>query len=171
MNFKEIIDLTKNRIDETDDDPQIDMIVKNAINHSYMFDMVKRDPRVVVAYVPVINGTATLPDDINKVISITPELEYNERRIGNVIITNRTVTFTVIYSTVPEPLVNDTDIPDISTKYHYSMSTYACYEYFASKKKAPLAQMFQSTYMNELESLDSDDSTGIETVHDVVGDK
>ena len=60
MNFRELIDLTNNTIDETDQDDQIDVIVKNAINKAYL-DLSNIDLRVTRAYVPVINGVATLP--------------------------------------------------------------------------------------------------------------
>jgi hypothetical protein len=172
MKYKEIIDLTKNRVDEYDSsDTQVDTIVKNAINHSYMFDITVKEPRVTMTYVPVINGIATLPDDINKILSITPELSHKERRIGNVILSNYAGTYTIIYSTVPTPLVADEDVPQVSEKYHYSMSTYACYEYFISKKKTALAQQFYSTYQQELNKLDDNDDTGEEVVYDSVGDK
>ena len=36
MNFRELIDLTNNTIDETDQDDQIDSIVKNALNKAYV---------------------------------------------------------------------------------------------------------------------------------------
>lgn len=171
MKYSELIELTKNRIDELDVDEQIDLIIENAINHSYLFDLSSLDSRVSSSYIPVINGIATLPDDINKIISINPSLEYGERRVGNAILSNRNITFTVIYTTVPTPLINDTDTPDLSEKYHYSMSTYACYEYFMHRKKNTLAQMFYDTYQRELNKLKENDDVGEEVVYDVVGDK
>jgi hypothetical protein len=170
MNFKEIIDLTKNRIDETDVDEQIDSIIKNAINHSYLFDLSIKDQHVKTAYITPVNGIATLPSDILKIINISPALTKGEYRVGNVIVSNREVDFTVIYSVVPKPMVSDTDKPSISERYHYSMSTYACAEYYNFKKKTSNAQIMADMYLNEISKLDSaDDNLGEETVYDVIG--
>lgn len=172
MTFKELLDLTKNRIDETDEDTQIDSILKNAINHAYIFDLSLKDQHVKSAYITPINGVATLPSDILKVINITPGLVYGESRIGNVIVSSRDVDFTVIYSVVPKPLVADTDKPNISEKYHYCLSTYACYQYYNFKKKSTQAQMMYQDYQQEVYKFDAvDDNFGEEVVCDSVGDK
>lgn len=172
MTLKEILDLTKNRIDETDVDEQIDSLIKNAINHSYLFDLSIKDQHVKSAYVTPVNGVATLPSDILKVISISPALTKDEHRTGNSIISNRDVDFTIIYSVVPKPMISDTDKPIVSERYHYCMSTYACAEYYNFKKKTQNAQLMLRMYQNEIDKLDSiDDYFGEESVYDSVGDK
>ena len=51
MNFKEIIDLAYNMIDETDYDEQVEIIVKEAINEAYQ-DLAKIDMRLSIGYFP-----------------------------------------------------------------------------------------------------------------------
>jgi hypothetical protein len=147
----------------------IDSIVKNAINHAYMFDLCIKNPTVSTAYVPVVNGVAELPEDIDKIVSITPELIYGEKRTGKSILSNRDTTFTITYTVVPEPLIDDTDIPDLSSKLRYLLSTFACYSYFTYKKKTDIAQMFLEEYRGQLNLLDESDSTGEEIVYDAIG--
>ena len=73
MNFKQLLDLTYNMIDEVDEDEQIEIIVKGAINEAYR-DLAKIDKRISTAYIPVIMGTITLPDNCLQVVSTSPEL-------------------------------------------------------------------------------------------------
>jgi hypothetical protein len=170
MTFKEILDLTKNRIDELDESEQIDIMLKGAVNHAYIYELAKYDKRVSSAFVPVINGLATLPDDIDAVESISPSLVKGEKRLGNVITSSRSVTFTVLYSTVKEPLVNDTDELDMSNKFKFILSSYACFVYFQYRKKADIANMYYNEYRMGLEKLVNDDNFGDESVLDIYED-
>lgn len=158
MTFKEILDLTKNRVDETDPDAQIDLIIKEGINHSYIYDLSKLDPRLSTAYVPVANGMATLPDDLNNIVKISPSLIPGESRVGNAILSDRDVTFTITYTVVPEPMALDNDEPDLNQKFHYMLSTAGCIEYFAFKKKTNLVEMYNGLYEKEKASLTTSDA-------------
>lgn len=171
MTFKEIIDLTKNRIDtveQGDFDEQIESIVTNAINHCYLFELSKLEPDMNKAYLPSVNGLVSLPDDIDEIISIYPELEPGERRIGKNIVTDREETFELLYTMVNEPLINDNDEPNISKKYHYLLSTYACYSYFTYRKKTDIASMYLNEYMLQLNKT-KEDNFGSYGIKDVTG--
>lgn len=159
MNFKDILDLTKNRIDELDEDEQIDIIIKNAINEAQI-EIAEIDTRFQTNYIPVINGAATLPDDLYKIEKITPELIEGEYQKGNAIFSDRNTTFTIVYSSVPETLESDTDEPSISIKNHYLLSTYACYTYYSYKKKNNIAQIYLAEYQNALNKLKSTNKVG-----------
>lgn len=167
MIFKDILDLTKNRIDELDSSAQIDVILKSAVNDAYIGELSRYDKRITSSIAPVINGMATLPDDIDTIESISPSLTGGERRIGNSILSSRTVTFTIVYSYVREPLVNDTDVLDMSEKFKMLLSTYACYLYFQYRKKTSIAQIFLNDYEMKLAKMFDNDNTGEETITDV----
>jgi hypothetical protein len=166
--FKEIIDLTLKRVDEADAEADVLAVIKEAINHAYMFDLSKLDSRFNTAYIPVVNGIATLPDDIRDIKKITPNLLKTETRIGNAIFSDRSVTFNVVYSAVPEPMVDDTDTPDLSLALRYLLSTYACFSYYSYRKKANIADMFKAEYESEKQSLLNSMDSIEETVQDVL---
>jgi hypothetical protein len=167
VTFKEILDLSKNRIDELDSTTQIDEILKSAVNDAYINELSRHDKRINKAFIPVINGTATLPDDLDMVESISPSLVKGERRVGNVILSSRDVMFTIIYSYIRETLVNDADVLDISDKFKMLLSTYACYLYFQYRKKTSIAQMFLNDYEMKLAKIFDEDNFGDETIQDV----
>lgn len=174
MTFKDILDITRNRIDEVDSSQQVDIIIKSAINDAYINELSKYDKRVSTANIPVINGTATLPDDIDSIESISPALIKGERRIGNVILSNRDIVFYIAYSYIREELINDNDELDMSNKFKILLSTYACYLYFEYRKKTNIADMFLNEYNFKLSRLVDEDNFGEEIVQDVyynVGDE
>lgn len=148
MNFKQIIDLAYNTIDEVDYDEQIEIIVKEAINEAY-YDMAKIDKRLATAYAPIIRKVATLPLDCVSVIEATPELGDGDKIIGNSIITNKTGTLEIVYATSREPLINDTDEPDLHISLQHNLSNFACYRYFLHRKKGEIADRFLNKYMME----------------------
>lgn len=168
MNFKELIDLTNNTIDETDYDEQIESIVKSALNKAYL-DLSNIDFRVTRAYVPVINGVATIPVNCTKVIETKPKLGLKDRIIGNSIITDKTGVIEVLYSYTREPMVEDDDEPDLNTNLQYAMVTYACYKYFEHRKKVEVANTFFNNYMQELQAFNNDLDMTPETVQDWEG--
>jgi hypothetical protein len=151
--FSDIIELTKQRVDETDADEQVLLIIKEAINHSYIFDLSQIEENFNSTIVPVINGLASLPSDLNKIVKTSPSLVNGEYKRGNAIFSDREIDFTIIYSIVPSPLVNPTDVPKVSSKCLYTMSTYACAEYFKYRKKNAAEQMFRDSYEREKVSL------------------
>lgn len=145
MNFGELIKLTYNYIDETDEDEQIEIIVKGAINEAYSI-LSSKDARLNRAYIPIINGVATLPEDNIGIVNCTPELESSDLIIDNNIITSKTGTLELLYKYVRETLVDDNDEPDIHLLLQYAMVNYACYKYFLYRKKVEVAQSFNNQY-------------------------
>lgn len=148
MNFKEIIDLAYNIIDEVDYDEQVEIIVKGAINEAY-FDMAKIDMRLSTSYTPIIRKIATLPTDCIKVVEVTPALDSTDKVVGNSIITNKTGTLEILYATPREELVNDNDEPDLHNTLIHNLANFACYKYWLHRKKIDVANAFLQKYMNE----------------------
>lgn len=144
MKFIDLLNLTYNEIDEIDEDEQIEIIVKGGINEAYSI-LCQKDIRLNRAYIPIINGVATLPEDFISVIKCTPELT-NERIIGNSIITDKEGTYELLYSYVREQLENDNDEPDLHLTLQYALIQYACYKYFLHRKKINVADSFYKNY-------------------------
>lgn len=145
MTFSEIVNLAYNMIDEIDYDEQVEIIVKNAINEAYA-DLCKKDKRLNRAYIPIINGIATLPDDIISVEMCTPTLDSSDRIIGNSIVTNKEGILEILYSYSRDSLVEDDEEPDLHKDLHRALAMFACYRYFMYRKKIENAESFQNNY-------------------------
>lgn len=167
MNFKELVDLTNNTIDETDFDEQIETIVRNAINKAYL-DLSNIDLRITRAYIPVINGVANIPNNCCKVIKTTPELDKDDRIVGYSIVTPREGVIEMLYAYTREPMIEDLDEPDLNTTLQYALTTYACYRYFEHRKKIEVANSFLNNYMQEIQSFNNDLEITPETIKEVV---
>ena len=153
MNFKEIIDLTYNMIDETDYDEQVEIIVKEAINEAYQ-DLAKIDMRLSIGYFPIIRKMATLPNECIKIVESTPAISGTDKVVGNTIVTSKTGVFEVMYATARENLVNDNDEPDLHISAHHNLANFACYKYWLHRKKVEVAEAFLNKYMIERSNLD-----------------
>lgn len=167
MNLGLLMKITKDRVDETDIDEQIDSIIKSAINHCYKYDLAKLSPVTESSYIPIINGVLELPDNALLVKDTIPSIDY--KKIGNKLYTKSNGVCEVIYTIALEDLINDEDEPLVREEYHYIMSTYACYQYFAHRKKTSVAQLFLQEYqmakqeiksMIALEELENQDGIG-----------
>lgn len=145
MTFAELINITKNLIDETDVDEQIDIIVKSAINEGYR-NLCTIDKRVTTAYVPIINGVATLPEDYISTVKITPKFSGSDMYAGNSIITDKSGVFTLVYAYSREDLVLDNDEPDLSRTLIPALYNYAAYKYWLHRKKSEVAERFLQSY-------------------------
>lgn len=166
MTFKELIDLANNIIDETDYDEQIDIIVKHAINKAYL-DLSNYDLRLSRAYVPIINGVATIPNNCTKIIKTVPSLGFGDKIIGSSIVTDKEGVIEILYAYTREALVNDDDEPDLNTVLQYALVTYACYKYFEHRKKIEVANSFLNNYNQEVSGFNSDMDNSPETVTEV----
>lgn len=156
-NFGDIVNLTLHRIDEDPGDEQIDDIVQSAINNAYLIDMFKNDRRFVKGVFTPEDGIVFLPEDLDTIEKITPALDPEEYRKGNVIITSdKTADYTILYSVVPSQLTRDTDVPDINPKFFYALSTYACYAFYLFKKKTELASYYINEYRDGKEKTHDD---------------
>lgn len=166
MNFRELIDLANNTIDEIDYDEQIESIIKNAINKAYL-DLSNVDLRVTKAYLPIVNGIATIPNNCYKIVKTTPKLDNNDKIVGNSIITNRSGVIEMLYSYTREPMLEDIDEPDLNTALQYALVSFACYKYFEHRKKIDVANSFLNNYMQEVQSFNSDFDNLPETIVEV----
>lgn len=145
MIFKDILTNVYNLIDEVDKDEQIEIICKNAINESYNI-LCNLDYRLLRAYVPIINGVATIPNNCLKIIETKPTLGVEDKIIGNNILTPSTGVIEILYNYLREPLLLDDDEPILADQLQYALINYACYKYYEHRKKDNVAQMFFGNY-------------------------
>lgn len=168
--FGELLTYTKNRVNFIDEDEQVDMILKEAINQSYT-TISKQIKTLQTAYLPVIDGVALLPDDCLEVIKLEPELYASDRIKGSNILTKHEGTLTVSYVGTIDRLEKPQDVLDIPQQYIYPISTYACSQYYAFKKKLDIADYLYGNYMELLENLKVEDGYGANNqIQDFYGD-
>lgn len=151
-NFLELLEVTKNRVNYVDPDPQIDLILKNALNEAYQ-QIAKETSIISTAYIPIIQGVASLPETTTEVISTEPELLPGDEIKGQSIITKRTGVLEVKYVSIPDQMIQDTDTIDIPEKYHFILTTYAASIYFGFKKKIEMAEYYMSQWYGSLQNL------------------
>ena len=173
MTYEEIINGVYNNIDEVDYDEQIEIIVKNAINEAYI-RLCAEDVRLAKAYVPIVNGVATLPSNLISIVSTAPELGAKDYVVGNSIITNSTGIIEVLYSYVRDRLVENTDEPDLHDTLQNALVSFAHYKYLLHRKKMNEAQMLLNeynisiyTYRDLVKNRDNE-MTGSFTIQDVL---
>lgn len=155
--FLDIVTLTKVRCNIADID-DYDEIIKNGINQAYM-ELRRRVPYVVTTILIPVEGIATLPDDCQDVLSINPMPVTGFYVKGSNLFAETEESLTLTYTTVPEPLINDTDVPELPKKYWYGISSYGCYSYYLFKKKTDMSQAYYQAYVSNIASIDSMDVT------------
>jgi hypothetical protein len=155
-NFKDIVDMAKNMINFTDEDPQIDLIIKGAINHFYRFDMAKISKNITRGIMIPVNGLAKLPEDCLQPIEFDPPLNSSDKMYENsdVIKTSLTGSINIIYSAVREPLVADDDVPEVAQKYWYPMALYGCMRYYTHRKKWNEVAAYRNILDEELKAIE-----------------
>lgn len=149
MTLKEIMDIVKNLIDETDVDPQIDVIVKSSINEAYR-NLCSVDKRVTTAYIPVVNGVATLPENYISTVKLSPKLSDGDMYVGNTIVTDKTGTFTLVYTYTRNELTRDTDEPDLHPSLVSALWNWAAYKYWMHRKRSGIPDYFLQAYNSTL---------------------
>lgn len=155
MILREMLEVVYNAIDETDEDEQVAIICKNAINEAYSL-LCMEDVRLTTSYVPVINGVAEIPNDCAKIVKITPELDRNDVKVGNNIVTNKKATYTILYNYIREPLIYDEDEPDLHLTLHMALVNYACYKYFLHRKRTDVGQMYLEKFNQDIYKFNQD---------------
>lgn len=152
MTFEEILEITKNRIDETYEDEQVDVIIRSAINHAYIFDLSKLDPVFKTTVLVISDGMAKLPNNLRYIESFPRDLVKGEYRKGKYFFSPKEgEQITIKYAAIPDKLVEDDDEPTISEDLQYLLTTKACEVYFKHRKKNSLANLYREEYEYEKE--------------------
>lgn len=144
MLLREIINLTIDRLDLKEDLP-IEDILTTSINEAYM-KLNKENPSVRVSYIPIISKIAKLPEDLIEIITTTPILCDDDKRVGNSILTDNIGVFSIVHSYYYEALEGLDDEPQIPSYLHSILSSYACYKFLQNK-----APNVATVFLNEFE--------------------
>lgn len=154
MTFKDILDMARNIVDEVDEDEQVDVILKSAINYAYLniITLVDKKSKVVdVTYSKIY----TLPDDFFSIIDVfsgdevLSPLDYSLK--SNVIIFHKKYdNIKLLYTNTTEPFVNDTDEFGLDDRYGLACAMYGAYVYSVHRKRIELASVLLSDYNNIL---------------------
>ena len=168
MTLLEVTTATKLRISEVDPDEIVDPLVLIAINAAYIGPLAKLDPRMSSVSLTPEDGYAILPDDLDTIYTITPELVHGERRVGNSLLSTRTIEFKILYSYIRDELAKDKDELDLNPKYKLALTAFAAYVYFVYRKKPQQAQEYLQEFQMLCQNLDPDDRLGEETVQDTI---
>lgn len=152
MNFKEVLDMTRNIIDEVDVDEQIDVIIKNAINFAYLNIINKIDKKSETIDV-VYSKIYKLPSNCNSIIDIFSGdnvLSYVDYSVkSDVIIFHKKFdNLKLLYTKSVAPLVLDTDVLEIDDRYCLACAMYGAYVYSIHRKRIELASILLSDYNN-----------------------
>ena len=157
MNFKSIYEAVMNKCNVDLDDEQGVAVIKNGINEAYN-EISKVEAFTSKTPIPIINGVATLPEDLLEIIKIEPSLSGDDFIKGSKIFTSNKGSLILTYSYMPEDLVNDKDEPEISLKYHKLLITYGCFSYFQFKKKNDVANAYYGSYQRGLNIFEKNDN-------------
>lgn len=145
MNYKEIIATVMNKCNVDDDDTQGIDVIKLGINEAY-FEVSQLEGNTLTMPLPIINGILTLPEDLFEIKKIEPELKSTDKIEGNRIFTEHKNSLTITYSSTPEELSEDTDVPEISNKFIKGLIHYGCFSYYQFKKKDKVAASYYNSY-------------------------
>lgn len=156
MTYSELLIDIKNRIDEVDEDEQIDKIIIPAINYAYHLictTVCKKDKTISFDLSKKINK---LPNDFKSLITAISDdreltqLEYDIK--GNLFIRRSgeiKKPIEVYYVAKPSPIPTSGEI-DLSYGDVYPIIVYSCYVFYSTKKRVELAMMLLQEFNNYL---------------------
>lgn len=154
MTFKEVLDMARNIIDEIDTDPQIDVILKSAINYAYLNIVNTIDKKSKTVEIPY-SKVYTLPKDCNSIVDIfsgdyiLSMLDYSVKS-NAVIFHKKYEVLTLLYTRTINILKADGDILDLDDRYGFACAMYGAYAYSVHRKRVELASVLLSDYNNLL---------------------
>ena len=171
MTFQEIYIkvLDRMRMESTDIEPNIEAQIKHSINRAYVI-VAGKNKQLLTDYLPVIQGVVELPKNIVGSVEYDPALSPTlDRIVGDSLLTKREdgEIFTIRYYATPEPLVAETDAPNIPTRLEECLILYPCFVYFLSKKRLDLASTYKMEFTEILDGSEirHDAQSAIENVY------
>lgn len=125
MTFKTMIDTINKTLNIREDDINSISIIKNSINEAYML-LCKEDKRLTRAYVPIINGIATIPANSIGILKTVPKLDRKDTAYGNSIVTDKTGVLEMLYFYTREALIEDNEEFDLHPILQQAIINYVC---------------------------------------------
>ena len=158
MTFKELIDMTLDRIDEDKaiPDPLTLSIIKSGLNQGYVLLASAIDPQSKTLIYP-LESPKVLPRDFQSFVQVDhstigrlSEIDY-EKAADLLFIRNRSIkngNITVIYTSFPVPLVADTDVIQIKEGFGHALTAYGAYVFQLHRKKYSAAQLLLQEFQS-----------------------
>lgn len=156
LNLLEITNAVTNAMSIRQDDLPNIALTKSYINEAYLL-LCNEDKRVTKAYLPIINGIATIPSNSLGVVTCTPSLNYSDRIYGNSIVTNKSGVLEVLYYYAREILVEDTDEFDLNSVLQQAIINYACYMICNQRGETTQGESYYNSYMRNVSQFESVD--------------
>lgn len=166
LNLLEITNLITNSMGIKQDDLNNIALVKSYVNEAYLL-LCKEDKRVTKAYIPIINGIATIPNNSLGIVKCTPELNYTDRVYGNSIVTNKTGVLEILYYYSREILVEDTDEFDLNSVLQQAIINYVCYMICNQRGETVQGESYYNAYMRNISQFEQIDIAVPEYVMEV----
>lgn len=151
MTFKELIDMTLDRVDEdkTNPDALALSVIKSGLNQGYAILCTRLDPQTATITYPY-EKAHKLPRDFHDFVNVShsasgdlSDVDY-EKKADLLYIRNRSIrngNITVTYVAYPAPLKLDTDEVKLSDSYAHALSAYGAYTFQLHRRKYSAAQM------------------------------
>ena len=147
MNFKELADTVIRELDEKQDVELITRI-KSYINRGYK-ELAKAEGLEKTSRKNVTNGF-NKPEDLIRIIQV---LDSNYKPLnfsyeGQRIRLNYEGEITIVYSYIPDPLINDDDTPETNLANEEYMINYAKWLYNLVEEQEDIAKIYKVEYQN-----------------------
>lgn len=147
MAFKELVDIFIEDMDEDNDSVSVAK-TKRWINRSYK-ELALREGLEKIKIVEAINGEFKKPYDCIKI----KEIQCNDSPIifnqeGNLIKVGISGEVKVIYQYIPEPMVDNEDVPLTNPANDEFILNYAKYLYLMTEEEIDRAQIYKNAYEN-----------------------
>lgn len=166
MTLADILNLVSNNLNIKEDDSSTRVTIKNVSNEAYMI-LCAIDKRIANAYIPIINGIATIPQTSLGVLKCTPPLDYGDKIYGNSIVTNKTGVLEILYFYARERLVEDEDELDLHITLQQALINYVCYIVCNGNGEISQGESFYNAYLRNVSQFEMVDIAIPETVMEV----
>ena len=156
MTLIEVTNYIANAVGVKQDDTRNLALIKSYINESYLL-LSKTDKRLTRAYMPIINGIATIPNNSIGILRTIPKLDKSDSTHGNSILTEKTGVIEAIYFYLREALIEDDEEFDLSEVLQKAIINYVCSMMFRKDGEIQQANSYYDMYsrnISEFEQID-----------------
>lgn len=166
MTFLEAINLVSNSMNVKQDNLKDISLVKNYINEAYLL-LCSKDKRLTTAYIPIVNGIATIPNNSLGILRTIPPLDKKDSIYGNSIVTNKTGVLEAMYFYARENLIEDDEEFDIHEVLQKAVVNYACSLLAVKQDDPSQATDYYNAYYRNVEQYEQLDIATMETIVEV----
>lgn len=156
LTLLEVTNLIANSMGIKADDSSNIALIRSYINEAYLM-LCSVDKRVTKAYVPIINGIATIPNNSLGIVKCTPELSFRDKVYGKSIVTDKTGILEMLYYTTRDMVVQDEDEFDLHELLQQAIVSYVCSVIATKNGDTNIANNYNDLYMRNVSSFEQND--------------